>query len=1191
MRWKKGISFLMAALLLASSFMTADAESVSAGGMAYAVDSKAAGGQKNRYFYGQLAPEAKKLYDAMYEMYKAGTFQTGTEDYDLAAHGRVSKERMEAYAAGDTGLLQLMGAARDAFYADYADLFYVDVSYLSLRVTRDKGNNYHAYLGTGRSDNYFLEGFKSRQEVESAVEEYEKKVAEIVSGAKKLKAETGKSLAKEQVRYVHDYIINHTSYRLEHQCSPGNAGHVRTAYGALVKGESVCEGYARAVKAVLDRLGIPCILVQGSYRASEEDYELHMWNYVQIDGKWYAVDATMDDPISKKRNTGGRDGYENTEYFLVGEDVMSRRHVPSGIMSEAEYEFSYPSLEYIGETYELLSASMNGLVVKYNENGELEGEKAGEYRISYKNMGYAKAAKEAGIYMLARFPSFDEKTGELKSRGEWGYITPEIYQEDGIKDSDEELLMLMPQVPFVEFAVTNVAPGNYLEDVSKLYYQGDPLLLEAESGILYNPSGTYKAPPYIKRQTPAATGRITSGAKQHVTVTYDDKLILKDAKEIGYRLESTGGNGDTVKNTKIENFTWDGESTVEFDFTPSNMWADDCVNYIIYLTGVVGVTSGKTPNPISYYASFPCAVCAYRSRGYYWNLFGKPSLLENDDLSTADWKTRDGSAVTQDMVKNLVLVASSVANGQADDMNEMVSGELSSGQKVLKSETYNINLTTCRQQIVQTGESVRVSLGFPDGYGPNDAGVTFKAYHFTKNSAGEITGVSEIPCIITPYGLVILCDSFSPFAIVAVEDSQAKADPVKNVLLSNTQGGAVRGAGNGLLSLKKGQRKTFTVSADKGYEIDELTVGGANAKITDRNTMKVTVKYEDLSDGCSIVDVKFAAKTVLDKERARGETLVQPKAAAAKIRLSAKSLNVKEKEDFTIRAKVTEHPGVHVYQWYKDGVPLPGKKGSSLTVKGAAKKDAGEYTLEVTTTAGASTATARSSACKVSVSDGGKGGSSGTASALKAVTGVKAVSSATNSVKLTWKKVSNADGYYVYRYNEKKKKFVRLADVQKTAYTDKGCVSGQGYRYRVRSYRTVRKKKVAGKLSGIVKVIVMPKAPSSLSGKRVSDTVAELSFKKVSRATEYRVYQSAGTKSGFSLAYRVKGKKIYKYQKKSKKWIYFSKIKQTRNGKIVCRLTGLNRNKAVRYRVITMVSKSGYKTASSQKSRVVTVRP
>ena len=248
----------------------------------------------DRYYYEQLPEEAKGFYDAMYNMYVQGILKTGIEDYDLVKNGHVTRGQLEGYANGNTTLLSYMGAARDAFYADYPEIFYVDFSYLSLRVTK-KGSEYCAYLGAGRSDNYFVRGFTSQKEVEAAIAEYEAKVNTIVEGAKKLVPEEGKSLAQQQVKYVHDEIIWHTSYRMENSCKKENVGHIRTAYGALVKGESLCEGYSRAVKAVLDKLEIPCVLVQGGFQRTSDSIEPHMWNYVQIGKEWYGIDATIDE--------------------------------------------------------------------------------------------------------------------------------------------------------------------------------------------------------------------------------------------------------------------------------------------------------------------------------------------------------------------------------------------------------------------------------------------------------------------------------------------------------------------------------------------------------------------------------------------------------------------------------------------------------------------------------------------------------------------------------------------------------------------------------------------------------------------------------------------------------------------------------------------------------------------------------
>ncbi|MGN0367871.1 MAG: transglutaminase domain-containing protein [Wujia sp.] len=61
-----------------------------------------------------------------------------------------------------------------------------------------------------------------------------------------------------------------------------------TAWGALVYGEAQCSGYARAYKALCDAAGIPCYYVHANSKAINPS---HQWNMVQIDKKWYIVDA------------------------------------------------------------------------------------------------------------------------------------------------------------------------------------------------------------------------------------------------------------------------------------------------------------------------------------------------------------------------------------------------------------------------------------------------------------------------------------------------------------------------------------------------------------------------------------------------------------------------------------------------------------------------------------------------------------------------------------------------------------------------------------------------------------------------------------------------------------------------------------------------------------------------------------
>ncbi len=72
-----------------------------------------------------------------------------------------------------------------------------------------------------------------------------------------------------------------------------------TAYAALVEGEAVCEGYARAFQYLCYQAGIPCTVVTGtSVNPATGKPEGHAWNLSQIDGKYYHVDVTWDDQDS-----------------------------------------------------------------------------------------------------------------------------------------------------------------------------------------------------------------------------------------------------------------------------------------------------------------------------------------------------------------------------------------------------------------------------------------------------------------------------------------------------------------------------------------------------------------------------------------------------------------------------------------------------------------------------------------------------------------------------------------------------------------------------------------------------------------------------------------------------------------------------------------------------------------------------
>jgi len=109
------------------------------------------------------------------------------------------------------------------------------------------------------------------------------------------------------LRFIHDYLIVKNEYTLNE-----SRLHIRTIYGALVENKCVCEGYAEALQYIAHQYGINCIVGRSS---------THEWNFVEMDGKWYVLDATYDDP-SVNNKSPPSNTYKNlrTTYFLIGTD-------------------------------------------------------------------------------------------------------------------------------------------------------------------------------------------------------------------------------------------------------------------------------------------------------------------------------------------------------------------------------------------------------------------------------------------------------------------------------------------------------------------------------------------------------------------------------------------------------------------------------------------------------------------------------------------------------------------------------------------------------------------------------------------------------------------------------------------------------------------------------------------------------
>lgn len=207
----------------------------------------------------------------------------------------------------------------NAFTADNPQFFFLGNTY-SYEGYRLDGVDYY--------DVFCLTLTMNAQERQEASAALERQISEMLR-----RIPTGSSPYETEL-LLHDLLAERLTYDSETAADPFPATcrpEAFTAYGALVEGLAVCEGYARAMQLLLHRAGIRCTLVNGTAL----DGEAHMWNLVEIDGRSYHLDLTWDD---------ADDWVGHTYFNLTTEEILLSHVVDkdnSGVDTCAATEANY----------------------------------------------------------------------------------------------------------------------------------------------------------------------------------------------------------------------------------------------------------------------------------------------------------------------------------------------------------------------------------------------------------------------------------------------------------------------------------------------------------------------------------------------------------------------------------------------------------------------------------------------------------------------------------------------------------------------------------------------------------------------------------------------------------------------------------------------------------------------------------
>ena len=284
------------------------------------------------YYYNQLSEREQALYREIYSasLNFESEIDTGFEDGTLK----------------DTGINTI-----DAVRYDHPEIFYLknscrynDLGTLTIQYSINKDQYASMKTTIDDSMNVMLEGIPSNR--------------------------------TSAIAWINEMIVRNTAYDTSAVDNP-EAYRAHNISGVLIDGKAVCEGYALTFKYMCDRVGIPCICVVGDGSSDGSTPSGHMWNYVMVGERWYAMDVTWNDPVPG----GGKSATVSTRFSLVGSDTInnSLKFSESHIVSNLSESLGVPTIQTSSYTSTIgndISPNYSDFVPYYYSKLSEDGKKA-----------------------------------------------------------------------------------------------------------------------------------------------------------------------------------------------------------------------------------------------------------------------------------------------------------------------------------------------------------------------------------------------------------------------------------------------------------------------------------------------------------------------------------------------------------------------------------------------------------------------------------------------------------------------------------------------------------------------------------------------------------------------------------------------------------------------------------------------
>lgn len=624
-------------------------------------------------------------------------------------------------------------------------------------------------------------------------------------------------------------------------------------------------------------------------------------------GEWYSLDVTWNSPATNKNkymlmskdadelihvNDGviSSSGYELVYPELSGHNYGSTGET-DGLQFSIIYESSGNKDEYDNDIVQ------NWETISYNGKGAKRLIEEDNLHIVFRNAFMDKKTGEM------KWTSWCDLDGYRQ------YVAEATGVDDLVVDSGNETKQYgNPSYLYSQYAVFEIGPDMKYDPVFgrpdaqanvNLFFSDDCKIEENImdiSDLKVNESfGTYTPPPHAMSSTPSfqAEQTISDSMRDpkikdkvmmnekfayNITVTYNEDMhILDESKPIGITfvngfkniyeyakllpLDDKGTLVELVKSSPDS-----GYDTLKFKFIPSLMYEHNRCGYSFTFTNVgsaklvakkvdgklTTVTSDKLPNHVYYNFSRISGACPARFNydGRLWiECCAQPTLIDNSDLSVNGFKDEEGNSTFSEHERSqMMLVVENVNKDTEQSMLDAIDAnkDMIDTEDIHTTQTYDIRLQICNKYpTISDGSYIKMALGFPEGYGPEDEGVTFKLFH-RKHIKDDEYIIEEIPCVVTQFGIVATVTSFSPYMVAVVDADKATS---KNIFANIDGKGGKLSAEDGQVHMlsKAGDSYTYTITPDEGYKVYSVKLNGKEVKDKITADGKLTLTYEELS--------------------------------------------------------------------------------------------------------------------------------------------------------------------------------------------------------------------------------------------------------------------------------------------------------------------------------------------------------